>query len=391
MTQTPYAAVAGECREKFRTEFGRDPAVTTCAPGRVNIIGEHTDYSGGFVLPAAIPLYTVVSAALCDAPVTRVCSSTFGRQELPLTGLAAEGRFADYVAGCIRGSGLEGRALQLMIHSNLPVEAGLSSSASLLVATLGALHELAGCALEPLDLALEARRVENEFIGVPCGFMDQFAVACGQQDKALLLDCRDNDWLEVPALLPKHAWLVVYSGLRRELAAGGYKAKVEALKGAVAKVLERTDAEADFPRYYLGPEIEQLRTGAGLTAPEAQLLGHVCTENFRVHAMRHALEKGDGAAVGQLLVRGHESLSRLFGVSTKGLDGLVEFSLTRKGVAGMRLTGAGMGGSLVALVERDHAEDCRRELESFAREHLSPEAAVFPVEHFASGVTRCAP
>ncbi len=372
--------------QRYRQEYGVPPGAVGCAPGRVNLIGEHTDYSGGYVLPAAIPFYTVVAVGEGQEAVNRLSSSTFGKTTFPTDEIVRRGTFDDYVAGAVREAGLTGRPVDLLVHNTLPPQAGLSSSASLLVAALAALAELQQKSWRPMDVALAARRVENEFIGVPCGFMDQFAVACGREDRALLLDCRDNRFIEVPAVVPGHRWLVVYSGVRRELASGGYKARVVALKGAVEMVVQRTGMTADFLRYHTQGDVAELAGRASLSAQDTDLMRHVCAENARVHAMRHALEGGDARAVGLLLQLGHRSLSRLFGVSTPQLDALVGYAATVTGVVGMRLTGAGMGGSLIALVREDSAGQAGERILTFVRENLSPDGSVHPIERFSGGV-----
>jgi len=372
--------------QRFRQEYGSLPAAVGCAPGRVNLIGEHTDYSGGYVLPAAIPFYTVVAAGPGRGDDNRLFSTTFGRTTFPAKAITRRGTFDDYLAGAVKEAGLSGCPLDLLVHNTLPPQAGLSSSASLLVAALAGFSELQGRPWEPMAVALAARRVENEFIEVPCGFMDQFAVACGREDRALLLDCRDNRFLEVQAAIPGHRWLVVYSGLRRELASGGYKARVVALKGAVDKVVNKTGMAPDFLRCHSQDDVAELALSASLPAMETDLMRHVCAENARVHLMRHALEQGDAQAVGVLLQLGHRSLSRLFGVSTPQLDALVHYAAALPGVAGMRLTGAGMGGSLIALVLDERADEAAQRILAFVQENLSPDGSVHPIDRFSGGV-----
>jgi len=375
-----------ETVRRFQQEYGNPPIAVGCAPGRVNLIGEHTDYSGGYVLPAAIPFYTVVAVAPGREDANRLLSTTFGRTTFPHKAIVRRGTFDDYLAGAVKEAGLSGDPLDFVVHNTLPPQAGLSSSASLLVAALAAFSELSGRLWESMDVALAARRVENEFIGVPCGFMDQFAVACGRQDMALLLDCRDNRFVEIPAAVPGHRWLVVYSGVRRELAAGGYKARVDALKGAVEKATLKSGMRADFLRCHSQVDVADVAQRASLSEAEADLMRHVCAENARVHLMRHALEQGDARAVGALLLLGHRSLSRLFCVSTPQIDALVNYSTALRGVAGMRLTGAGMGGSLIALVKAEHAQEAGERILAFVHENLSPDGSVHPIERFSGGV-----
>jgi len=377
--------------EGFRHAFGSPPEVVSSAPGRVNIIGEHTDYSHGFALPAAIPLYTTLAIGRSNAPETAVVSTRFGRVSFAPVPLAKHGGFEDYVAGAIKQAGFEGTALNIFIDSSLPAEAGLSSSASLLVALMAALFELSGQKWSPMDTALAAREVENSFVGVPCGFMDQFAVACGKEDTALLLDCMDNSHIEVPTALFGYRWVVVYSGIRRELAKGGYARLVATLKSAVERVIAEAGISAGFTRCFSQEAVDELGPDAGLTGPETALLKHVVAENSRVHTMRFALERQCAQAVGMLLVQSHRSLSRLFKVSTAGLDALVDHASSLGPVAGMRLTGAGMGGSLVALTAEENLDGTCADIERFVQTTLSKEGKVYVIPRFCGGVATWRP
>jgi len=374
--------------ESFSEEFGCAPDVVGFSPGRVNLIGEHTDYSGGFVLPAAIPYYTAVAVSRVDDDESVLCSSAFGRQVIPAAPLVKRGGFADYLAGAAKAAGLEGKALRVYVHGNLPVEAGLSSSASLLVAASAAFSHLANRTLAPRDRALEARAIENNFIGLPCGLMDQYAVSCARDDRAILLDCTTNESVDVPARLPGCRWVVIYSGVRRELTAGGYEAKVVALKNA----LDQTgDGVENLLREGSERDVEEHGRQSGLDDQAIALMRHVCCENQRVHNMRHALENGDAPRAGRLLYLGHRSLSQLFGVSTPALDGLVEHSRTLSGVLGVRLTGAGMGGSLVALAQEERLEATLEALQSYLHREVSPDGALYPIDRFAAGAATWKP
>ena len=367
----------------FADRFDQVPDATALAPGRINIIGEHTDYSGGFVLPAAIPLATVVCARRNGQARHHIHSTVFGEVKVAVNGLKKRGRFEDYVVGALRHAdvGLEG--LDVLVHSNLPVQAGLSSSASVLVASLACFLELTGQKWTPLEVALGAREIENDFVGVPCGFMDQFACASSRAGFAMLLDCSDNTFMEVPASFDEVGWVVVYSGIRRTLAGGGYGAKVEMLKRAIEKVNEATGIGLHFPRFLHQDDMERLGREVELSRPEVNLLKHVVAENYRVHAMRHALEKRDENAVATLLNLGHMSLSELFGVSTPAIDKICRAALQLPGVPGIRLTGAGMGGSLIALVQNRHVEQA---LEGLRKLVAPAHGAVFRIPVFGKGV-----
>jgi galactokinase len=384
-----------DTRALFVERFGRAPRSLAIAPARVNIIGEHTDYSAGFVLPAALPLYTCVALAQATGTETTMVSTQFGEQTLPANGLSTASGFARYVAGAIEESHLESTALLIVVHGDMPVEAGLSSSASLLVATMAALANLPRSTREApqanheirLELALAARRVENHHVGIPCGFMDQFAVACAQAGHAMLLDCMDNRHTLVRTALPGHSWLVIYSGIRRELAAGGYGAKVDAVKTALGQMQA---AQLDGPailRTHSPDAVLRIAKATGIAEEHLPLLAHVAADNARVHLMRHALERGDATMAATILRLGHESLSQQFGVSLPAIDEFVAASYKLEGVRGLRLTGAGMGGSLVALVQNRGLDALKNNLESLARSTMNSTAAVFGIPGFVEGVT----
>jgi galactokinase len=414
---SPDKQLLEETLELYFSHFGTSPEAVAICPGRVNLIGEHTDYSAGFVLPAAIPLYTMVAVGPGSGKITELWSSRFGEAQLPVGQGTTGSGFSTYLAGAIHEAGLEKVPLRIATHGNLPVEAGLSSSASLLVGTLAALTKLGIGSWElgigdkgkgkeddhrghgekqervqrkgvgdddwRMEVALAARRVENDFVGVPCGFMDQFAVSHGLEGTALLLDCLDNTWLDVPAQIPGHEWVIIYSGIQRELTAGGYEAKVDSVKRGLTAI--GGGAESVLRTHSPGL-VMHLARESGVAEEDLSPLIHICTENARVHLMRHALEKGDAGMVGTLLTLGHASLSGLFGVSTPALDSFVEAGSAVPGVQGIRLTGAGMGGSLVALVEQGEAGRIRQDLERLARTEIQSEARVYAVERFVEGV-----
>lgn len=370
----------------FKEAFGDSPRVVAVCPGRVNLIGEHTDYSFGFVLPAAIPLYTAIGVGPGDPGTLTVVSSAFGKESRSTALLAKKESFTDYLAGALWALGLQDRGLNVSVDSNLPAGSGLSSSASLLVGAVSALSAYQGSLLAPMDAARMAKRIENEFVGVPCGFMDQFAVAMGQEGQALMLDCLDLQYTPVPANLPNAEWVVIFSGLHRELASGGYAVKVDAVKRAVAKVAASMPHKEQFLRYVMPYDIGMLAPIYGVDEEEESVLKHVCSENFRVHRMRYALERGDQQAVGWLLHAGHESLSRLFAVSTPAIDSFVSALGALPGVLGVRLTGAGMGGSLVALVRKAEVLEVMQQLDTMIPSLLSPRGRAYRIGRPCDGV-----
>jgi galactokinase len=286
------------------------------APGRVNLIGEHTDYAGGLVLPAAIDRAVTVTGEPAD--VIRLVS---GRDPEPVE-LGADGsgsaegwgRYVSAVAGELDTLGRPQVGFDGRVTSDLPDEIGLSSSAALEVAVARALCDAAGFELEPLELADACRRAEERAVGVPCGLMDQAASLLGRAGHALLLDCATLEHRHVP--IPTELVLVViHSGVERSLESSEYAQR-------------------------------RAEVGAG----DARRLRHVSSENERVLAVVDALEAGDRAALGRLFRAGHESLRDDFEVSTPELDLLVELAYAEGSIAA-RLTGAGFGGAIVALAE----------------------------------------
>jgi len=301
------------------------------APGRVNLIGEHTDYTGGLVLPAAIDLGVLIEGEAAER--IRLESDGYeGVVDLDASGGEGEGwgRFAGAVAAELDVLGRPPVGFAGRVSSNLPVGAGLSSSAALEVAIGVALCAVAEFDVEPTALARAAQRAELRAVGVPCGIMDQAASVLGEEDHAILLDTGTLEHRAVP--LPHElALVIVDSGVRHTLADSGYAERRRELEAAIAGE---------------GGELEPLL---------ARRLRHVRTENERVREVVAALEAGETERLGPLFRAGHDSLRDDFEVSTPELDRLVDRAYELGAVAA-RMTGGGFGGSIVALVDRDRAE-----------------------------------
>ena len=378
--------MAALAADVFQSRFSRAPSSIGISPGRVNLIGEHTDYNGGFVLPAAVPYFTAVAWRSRDDGYVRVVSHLFDKvYESAADAAGPLGDFGDYPLGMARALGVE-RGFDVAIASTVPLAAGMSSSAALLLATGRAILALEdpGCASTGMETARAARRAENDFVGVPCGLMDQFIVSCARAGTACLLDCRDETWLEVPADLKDARWVVVYSGFQRELTGGDYASKVRESQAAMAVLAENSNESPDALRVLPTDALADACRRAAIADDAARLLRHFVTENVRVGRMRASLLAGDGAAAGAILTEGHWSLSRDFRVSLPEIDEFVRGCDAVPGILGVRITGAGFGGSLLALVSDD---DAAAELRTAAEACLPKEHALLGIPGFCEGAT----
>ena len=325
------------------------------APGRVNLIGEHTDYNGGLVLPVAIDRRIRIEfEPTDDRRIELTLEATGDIGVTALDGLdpgrARSGDWVDYVAGtawAMERSGLATRGFRGRLSSDLPIGAGLSSSAALEIAVAWALSGGEPPAAAGLDLARVARTAENDYVGVGSGLMDPAAVILGAADHALLLDCRSLEHRLVQ--LPADARIVVIdSGASRSLATSEYNARRAECEAAVA-ILAAADPAVRTLRDATLDQLEAARPSLG--DRPFRRARHVVTENARVEAVVAALESGDLAAVGDAMRASHASLRDDFEVSSSALDALVEIAAGMGGVIGARLTGAGFGGCVVVLVE----------------------------------------
>jgi len=343
----------------FREDFGEAPAVVGDAGGRVNLIGEHTDYHEGFVFPAAIDLRTRVAGRPRADGILRIRSRNVGEErQTPVAALTPPGghppwwAYAEGPFWALREAGIPLPGADVQISGEVPLGSGLSSSASIQVALVALGAALAGKALPPMEIARLARRSENAYCGVPCGAMDQVASACGVAGHALLLDCRTLTFEAVP-FPPEWALVVADSGVRHSVAGPEYARRQQECARGLA-VVQRTFPEVRSARDLTADRLESLRSDLDPTA--FRRLRHVVTENARCLEAREALRHRDGATLGRLLAGSHESLARDYEVSCPELDLLVEIGTGLPGCVGSRLTGAGFGGNTVHVVRTDAVE-----------------------------------
>jgi len=345
----------------FAQSFGGRPRLFR-APGRVNLIGEHTDYTGGLVMPAAIHFSTWVAAGRREDRTIRAVSEGFpGALEFSLDLTPKhQGNWTDYVAGVaatLEAAGYRLRGANLLIHGEVPVGSGLSSSAAIEVATALALLKNSDLFMEPMQLALLCQRAENEFVGMRCGIMDQFTSCYGRAGHALLLDCRSLEF-RLLALPPKVHLVICNTMVRHELAASEYNARRAECEEGVRKLGE------------VLPGIRALRdvTLAQLQEHRSRLndqvfrrCRHIITENDRVCQARSAFQTGAVGELCHLMADSHRSLRDDYEVSCRELDIMVEIGSRQRGIYGARMTGGGFGGCTINLVDAaDSAEFQRR-------------------------------
>lgn len=360
-------------RPSFAALFGRVPAITADAPGRANLIGEHTDYNEGFVLPTVIPQRTLVELASRPDRRVRASSLSFGRpgEVLDYTlGEESPGRdWLDYLQGITRTLRTEGYPLSgfdARITSDVPVGSGLASSAALEVALLRALRVAFAPTLDDLDLARIGRRAENEFVGAQVGILDQMAASLGDEGMALFIDTRSLAFERIP--LPEQMDLVVlHSGVAHKHASGGYNTRRAECRQACELLGVRQLRD-------LG--LEDLARLDNLPQPLNRRARHVITENARVLAAVEALRAGDVRRLGALFYASHASMRDDYEVSIPEIDLIVELARAMPEIYGARLTGGGFGGSVVMLATPGSARAVASRIAKLYTERSGREPAI---------------
>ena len=342
--------------QAFRDAYGRAPRLFR-APGRVNLIGEHTDYNDGFVLPIALDRDTVAAAAPRDDRKLVARSADGGQPgEIDLDAPPAprRGTWLDYVEGAARLSEERFgrlRGADLLVAGDVPVGAGLSSSAALEVAVATALCGVSSLSPEPRALALAAQAAEHRFVGTRCGIMDQLASVLGRAGHALFVDCRSLDVRPIPVHPERAAILVFDSGVRHEHSSGEYNVRRAQCEEAVARLGARHPGLRAL-RDVSPAELDA--DAALLPEPLWRRARHVVGEIARTEQAAAALSAGDLAAFGRLMYASHASLRDDYEVSVRELDVLVEAAAATAGVLGARMTGGGFGGCAIALVAHEN-------------------------------------
>lgn len=329
----------------FQQLYGAPPSVRASAPGRVNLIGEHTDYNGGYVLPTTIPQRTTVEMLPRPGGAIRALSIDVGAAtpfDYVVGTESRRGRWTDYLQGITWALSKDGFAVggaDILIRSAVPLGGGLSSSAALEIALLRAFREAFSLPIDDVQMAVLGQRAENQFVGAPVGLMDQMACTLAGDGEALFLDTRSLEWSVVP--IPRSVELVVLnSGVAHNHAKGDYRtrrAECEKAAGLLGVTALRDLSAADLPRVMRLPE------------PLGRRVRHVITEDDRVLAAVEALRAGDAEALGRLFYASHESMRDDYEVSIPEIDLIVDLARQAPDVYGARLTGGGFGGSVVML------------------------------------------
>ncbi len=379
----------------YRNSFHSDPEIIIRAPGRVNLIGEHTDYNDGFVLPVAIDRYVYLAASKCVSPLATIRSidfdqsATFRITELEPKSdrgwIADRAPWANYPAGvawALRENRSIFNGLDAAFTSTVPIGAGLSSSAAVDVAFATAWKKLYGLKIEGAALAKLCQRADNDFVGIGSGIMDQLISVLGSKDNALFVDCRSLKTENVP--LPHNVAIVVAdTKVKRSLVSSAYNERRSQCEEATS-ILKRTD-DSILALRDVSPELLLARQ-ADLPPLIFRRARHVVGENRRVLLAVDALKRSDLIEVGRLMKDSHLSLRDDYEVSCKELDAMVDCAWSIDGVIGSRMTGAGFGGCTVSLVEIDHTDRFVEELHVAYKQKTGIEPAIY-VCHASDGAT----
>jgi galactokinase len=372
-----------DIKEEFQKRFQKKPDHIFFSPGRVNLIGEHIDYNGGKVMPCAISLGTYLAVSKNTDKIFRFqCLNFPETAELHFQNSYTKSgkEWFNYPLGIldqVLGLGHSVSGLDMLFEGNLPIGAGLSSSASIEVLMIYALDQLFQLNIPKVEIALLSKKVENEFIGVNCGIMDQFAVTFGEEKKAILLNCDSLEYELLPFDTGNYSLVIINTNKSRSLADSKYNERF-AQCGAALKALKKgIDA-----KNLCDIDIQTFQSNKYLISDpilEKRAL-HVISENARVKKAAKVLNENRLKEFGQLMYQSHQSLKELYEVSGIELDTIVEFCRNYSGCIGARMTGAGFGGCAIALVEKNEIENFTERLTEFYKNKISYEPTVFASE-----------
>ncbi|WP_316803464.1 galactokinase [Pedobacter nototheniae] len=379
-----------ELAEKFAEQYHKNADAVYFTPGRVNLIGEHIDYNGGLVMPCAITLGTWLVLAPNNDQKFRFKSLNF-ESVIEINSNEVQQKngssWFNYPIGILNEFITDGKSLSgvdLLYFGNIPIGSGLSSSASIEMATAFALNDYFNLGYDKLDLVKMAKRVENEFIGVNSGIMDQFAVAFGEKDKAIVLDCDTLKYKMVDVNLGNYVLAIINTNKPRELADSKYNERVAecqtALKALNEEITLHNLCELTAEKFALHSHLikDELILNRAT---------HVVKENDRVHLAAKALNAGDLDEFGRLMYASHQSLKELYEVSGKELDAVVDFCIDYEHVIGARMTGAGFGGCAIALLEKGFEEDFAKKLTDYYVDKIGYPAEIY-ISEIGNGPAR---
>ncbi|MCC4722336.1 galactokinase [Salinicoccus sp. RF5] len=356
------------------------------SPGRINLIGEHLDYNGGTVFPGAINLGTYAVIGMRKDSRVRVYSHNFPDSgivdiELSHIGESSEYGWASYVAGAFKLMGEEvelSHGLDITINGTLPNRSGLSSSASIELLMVYIISDVYGATLSRFEMAEIGRRVENDYLGLPSGIMDQFAIAFGHDRSAIALDCKTMEYSLHEYMEDEHEFVVINTNKPRELISSEYKNRKTECEAALEE-LNRFNAGAK--QYLCDYNLEDLNASReGLSSDVFYLRAHhVIDENERTLKAIEAFDKSDFKLFGALMYESHDSLKRMYEVTGKELDQIVDTAKQLDYVLGARMTGAGFGGSAIALIEKGRFDDFKEAIEADYNERIGYAPSLYPV------------
>lgn len=387
-----------QLKQKFSEVFGAtDREVRTYfSPGRVNLIGEHIDYNGGMVLPVAINLGTYAVVALRNDRLVKLMSLNFESMgvmsfELDRIAYNAEMDWANYPMGIFKTLADLGfeltSGMDILYFGDLPNGAGLSSSASIEVLTATMIKDLYNLALSPEQIAVYSQKSENTFNGVNCGIMDQFAIAMGKSEHAVLLNCESLAFEHVPAELDNYRIVIINTNKKRGLVDSEYNARRSECENALS-ILKQSFKKREISELCDLSPAEFLSVSESIEDPVVYKRAfHAIVENYRTLRSKEALSNGDLAAFGEWMYGSHESLKHNFEVSCYELDTVVDYCRSVRGVLGARMTGAGFGGCAIALTHKDHIEELKLGLSNHYH-NLTGLKADYYIAQISGGTTR---